>query len=270
MPNHTRLAGTVAQTLFITLYARANARTIAPKSGFDDELARQLLEVTSPDPTTLLYDSGTTRGTIYRSVVLDDIVKRFAAEQPSGMILTAGVGLCTRHHRLRNAIPTTIDWVGFDVPEVIELRRKLIPDDPTELHAASIAVPGWAAQVQSSKRPALVLSEGVCMYLNDAELAVFFADIRATFGSGTTVALDHMHPKAAFSQRHPIVGVTGSTFASAAVNGAAIADQFEGYELVAEHAVMEPYSLAHRTIGSVFKLLTRGQRLYALSELRVR
>ncbi|MFF7295685.1 hypothetical protein [Streptomyces sp. NPDC008265] len=71
-------------------------------------------------------------------------VPAFAARHPDAVVLSVGIGLDTRADRLAGRTPSTVRWLGVDLPEVVRLRRELLPGGPTRVFAAGITDPGWA------------------------------------------------------------------------------------------------------------------------------
>jgi len=62
-------------------------------------LAAELLERCGYNPERVLTDTGNVTGAICRSIAIDDVTIAFAAAHPDAQIVTAGIGLCTRHDR---------------------------------------------------------------------------------------------------------------------------------------------------------------------------
>ena len=258
----------VAETLLTPLWARAHAPEVVPDLGFHDPYAADLLDRTGFDSDRVLTDHGNVAGTIHRTLVLDDLVRSFAHRHADAVVVSAGCGLCARDRRLGPDLPATVTWIGVDAPEVLDVRRDLVDDDPSTLVEASVDDPGWLDDVPVGDRPAIVLAEGVLMYLDDAGLRGFLTGA-ARLRAGSEVAADVFHPKVASSDRHPIVKATGARFRSGARDGAELAGLVPGFELVAEHDVMERIGRPHRVAAKAFSVATRGGRMYHLAQLRV-
>ncbi|MFJ5264583.1 class I SAM-dependent methyltransferase [Streptomyces sp. NPDC088387] len=260
----------VPATLLTPLHARAHAAELVPGTTFRDPLAADLLARTSHRAGQILTDRGNAAGSIHRATTIDALVVDFAARHPDGVILSAGIGLDTRTQRLDDRTPGTLTWLGADLPEVIRLRRELLPEDPVRLYDVSVTEPGWTALLtdETAGRPVLVLAEGVLMYFDMDELRTFLSSCRTAFGPGTELVGDYFHPRLALSDRHPIVRATGARFRSGAANGRRLAALTPGWRLVAEHQVMERISPAHRAAGALFRAVTLGSRPYAIAHLR--
>ncbi|MFJ9950652.1 class I SAM-dependent methyltransferase [Kitasatospora sp. NPDC091207] len=141
-PSSHGLTG-VAKTLLAPLYGRAHADRLLPGSGFHDPLAATVLAATGCRPDEVLTGRSNAVGAIHRAIVLDRLVTAFVRRHPDGVVVSAGVGLCTRDARLAGATPPGVRWIGVDAPEVVELRRRLLPDSTVRLHADSITDPDW-------------------------------------------------------------------------------------------------------------------------------
>ncbi|WP_051102688.1 class I SAM-dependent methyltransferase [Parafrankia elaeagni] len=257
----------VSSTLLTPLYGRAYGQRFAPKARFTDPMAAQLLQAVAFDDSRVLSDRSNSGGTIWRSLVLDRLTVAFARRHDRPAIVTVGVGLCTRLYRLAGQVPDSASWVGIDSPEVIDIRRRLLPDEPMTLGAASATEPGWLDTFDLAGRPVLLIAEGVIMYFGAAGLRIFLTEaLRA--GSGTELVADYFHPRIAHSDRHPIVKATGARFRSGARDGAALAHLVPGWALVDEHPAMERISPAHRLAATAFRLASLGGRPYAVAHLR--
>jgi len=128
-----RLTG-VPKTLCIPLWGRAHSSELLPKLAFTDEKAKEWCNAIAVDPTWLEGDSLVLKSCVARAKRIDDFTREFIDEakgSPS-MILCVGAGLCSRMDRLgltqaiQNA-ESSFHWVDLDLPEVIELRKKLRP-----------------------------------------------------------------------------------------------------------------------------------------------
>ncbi|MFJ7127499.1 class I SAM-dependent methyltransferase [Streptomyces sp. NPDC098101] len=259
----------VSVTLLTPLYGRAHAAELLPGTDFRDPIAERLLEESGFRPPEVLTDRGNATGSVHRAIAIDALTEAFAARHPDGVVLSAGIGLDTRAHRLADRTPATVTWLGVDLPQVIRLRRELLPTEPVRLHTGSVTESGWhdAVAAETAGRPVLVLAEGLLMYLTQDELRGFLASCRTAFGPGTELAGDYFHPWVALSGRHPITKATGARFRSGAADGRHLAALVPGWRLVAEYPVLERISLPHRAAATLFRLLTLGSRPYAVAHL---
>lgn len=106
---------------------------------------------------------------VLRAERMDRWTERFLAENPEATVVQLACGLDTRAFRLD--VPAGVRWFDVDFPEVIELRRRVLPaaeSDNHQLIASSVTEQGWLEKIPQD-RPTLVLAEGLVMYLAEAE-----------------------------------------------------------------------------------------------------
>lgn len=216
----------------------------------------------------MLGDRGNTLGSLHRVMLFDALTREFTQAHPNAVVVSAGIGLCTRAQRLAGHVPAVVSRIGVDLPEVVALRKRLLPDEQVRVYAGSLTEPDGADDLLPPGRPALVLAEGVLMYLAPAGLVGFLSTVRSAFGPGTELAADCFHPKIARSDRHPIVRATGARFLSGARNGRGLAAPAPGWHLAAEYGVMERIGAAHRAAALAFRAAGLGGRPYAVARLR--
>ncbi len=159
-------------------------------------------------------------------------------------------------------MPESVRWLGVDVPEVVELRERLLPDSRARVHTASLTTPEWTDVVEARPGPVLVLvlAEGVLMYLAPGEVPGFLADTRRHLGTGTRLAADFFHPWVAPSGLHPISRATGARFRSGARSSTGLAALSPGWTATAEHPVMERIGPAQRVAAAALRPLLLGHR----------
>ena len=94
------------------------------------------------------YDFGdASRGAGWHAVrvaTFDAAIRRFLARHPSGTVVALGEGLETQFWRVDNG---RMRWISVDLPEALELRRKLLPEGPRQ------AQPRWISARYRLARP---------------------------------------------------------------------------------------------------------------------
>ncbi len=162
----------VANTLLITLYIRA-IESQRPDALLKDERAESLvrrLDQESLHKTMALTDDFTRVVVILKGREFDCFTQDFLARHPDAVVVHIGCGLDTRFERVDNG---KVEWYDLDLPEVIELRRKLIGGEGERHHflACSVLEDAWMDMVSVHRpRPFLFLAEGVFMYLHEAQV----------------------------------------------------------------------------------------------------
>ena len=121
-----------------------------------------------------------------RAKQLDVWAADFLDRHPDAVVLHLGCGLDSRVFRLDP--PATVQWFDVDQPAVIDLRRKLYSDrDGYQMIASSVTDAAWLESIPAD-RPALVVAEGLLMYLTEADARQLLQRITDLFGSGELLA----------------------------------------------------------------------------------
>jgi methyltransferase (TIGR00027 family) len=155
-----------AETMLVTLHGRAvDARS--PKPILADPMAVDAVERLDYDFTKTHLRKGADASVALRARHFDEWAREYLARRTSAVVLHLAAGLDTRYWRVSPG--SAVDWYDVDFPEVVDLRRALYPK-PANLHtlAASVTADGWLDQVPND-RPALVIAEGLTMYLKPEE-----------------------------------------------------------------------------------------------------
>jgi len=87
--------------------------------------------------------------------------------------------------------PAVTHWYDLDLPEAIDLRRRLLPETERNTYLAmSLLDFRWIDTVRAHGRPVLLILEGVLMYFTEAEVRSFFDAICRDLPDGTTILFD--------------------------------------------------------------------------------
>jgi O-methyltransferase involved in polyketide biosynthesis len=117
-----------------------------------------------------------------RTAHFDNWAREFLAVHPEAVVLHVGCGLDSRFLRLQPG--PGVEWYDVDYPEVAALRAQLYP--PAEHYrivAASVTDPAWLADIPAD-RPALMIGEGLTMYLTEQDGTALLGRVVGHFGSG--------------------------------------------------------------------------------------
>jgi len=179
-----RLGG-VQETLFIPLVARAQ-ESGKKRPLLRDPKAEEMVRSIGPD--TARYSRGAGRAFfVLRTAILDTWVRAFLASHPAGTVVEIGTGLNTRFERVDNG---QAHWIDLDLPDVIELRRRLFADIARRrMVAASALDEAWLQDLRQSPGPYFFVAEAVLAYLPEDQATQALARIAAQF-PGALVALD--------------------------------------------------------------------------------
>jgi hypothetical protein len=110
-------------------------------------------------------------------------------------VVHIGCGLDARFDRVAEH-NNQVEWYDLDLPDVIELRRKLIGDEKGRYHllGCSVLEPAWLEAVRvHRRRPFLFLAEGVFMYFTEAQVKSLVLTLRDHF-PGAELVFDAWRP----------------------------------------------------------------------------
>ena len=124
---------------------------------------------------------------IARTKLIDDLVQA-AVAQGCDCVINLAAGLDTRPYRL--ALPNSLRWIEADLPALIEEKEQLLAaaKPRCQLRRIKVDLADAAARVValqeavSSSTRALVLTEGLLVYLDDAQVRGLSQDIAALAG----------------------------------------------------------------------------------------
>lgn len=123
---------------------------------------------------------------VLRAKQLDIWAADFLQRHPDAVVLHLGCGLDSRAFRLDT--PPEVQWFDVDVPNVIDLRRKLYDDhDGYRMIGSSVTDLKWLEQTPAGG-PALVIAEGLLMYLTATEVRELLQRVTDRFSTGELLA----------------------------------------------------------------------------------
>ncbi len=181
---------TLSKTLFIPLTVRAE-ESVKPNPTVIDKKAVEILR--QCDASKALTDGGNiaAHGILARTQVIDAEVRRCLAEHPHAVIINLGAGLDTRFFRLDNG---TVCWYDLDLPEVIALRSRFIPEsERLRFLSRSVLDAAWPQEIKRTDgEKVLIIAEGLLMYFDQSEVKTIFRMLSQAF-PGADMLFDVVH-----------------------------------------------------------------------------
>ena len=148
-----------------------------------------------------------------RAATFDMLTNRYLADHPDATVLHVGCGMDSRVFRIDP--PASVQWFDVDYPDVIDLRRQLLPEREAasagqyHLVGAPLNDLRWLDEVPRD-RPALLIAEGALMYVSEADVKALLNTVVAHFPGGQMI-FDVVHP-VILKQVGSNVGGTGATY----------------------------------------------------------
>lgn len=177
---HVDLTG-APQTMLATFYAKAlDADFDHPILG--DRFAKDIVDRIDYDWSKTTITAHSAPSVTTRSAHFDQWARQFLAVHPRAVVLHLGCGLDSRAFRLDPG--PDVEWYDVDYPEVIRLREQLYPSrEHYHLVAASVTDPEWLTGL-AADRPALMIGEGLTMYLTQQDGTALLRRVVDHFPSG--------------------------------------------------------------------------------------
>jgi len=185
----------VAETLLLPLYIRA-MESQRPDALLKDDKAVALIRQMNYDSSWIVQmrvDEADKVGLILRNREFDRYARDFLSRYPEAVVVHIGCGLDSRFERVDNG---QVEWYDLDLPEVIELRRRLIGSEGARYHflAYSAFDSAWLNTVSvHHPRHFLFLAEGVLMYFEEAQVKLLILMLRDHF-PGAELVCDAFSP----------------------------------------------------------------------------
>lgn len=119
-----------------------------------------------------------------RVATFDKAVRRFLRRHPAGTVVALGEGLETQFWRVDNG---RMSWLTVDLPPLVELRLRLLPEEPRlKLHSGSALDLGWA-DLLAAETPVLITAQGLLPYFDRDEVHELIAALAERFPGASFV-----------------------------------------------------------------------------------
>ncbi|MGO4648933.1 class I SAM-dependent methyltransferase [Nocardia sp. 2YAB30] len=195
-------------TMLATLYSKVlDNRLVNPILG--DQAAEDAIEHIDYDFERLGVTPASAAGIAARAKIIDDWAAEYLLGHPNAIVLHLGCGMDSRVFRLDP--PSSVQWFDIDYPDVIDLRTRIYPRRAGyHLIGTPITDLAWLDRIPSG-RPALIVAEGLLVYLEPAAGGELLRQLARKFPSGELIAdmLSRLGVK--LQKATPITRNTGST-----------------------------------------------------------
>ena len=122
-----------------------------------------------------------------RAYNFDNIIEAFLANNSRAVVVNIGAGLDTTFQRVDEG---TVLWINIDLPDVVALRQKLIPDSEREMTIAkSVFDFTWIDDISrwTKGRSILFMAAGVLCYFEAQEVEILFRKLAETYPSSHVI-----------------------------------------------------------------------------------
>ena len=222
----------VPETMLQTIYARA--KESKGRGAIHDKKAEEIISKLNYDFSLADKDAPMHSGVIARTIVLDKLVSEYLANNPGAIVVNIACGLDTRCYRMTGFK----HWYNLDLPETIAVREKLLPESGNITQIAMSAMDDWGKMVEESRTPAIIIIEGLTMYLSEADVQQIFAVIANRFDDAT-VLVEIMNPMIVKRFKGKSIEGSNAKFTWGRQGGKALAALMSNFRFVEEHSLTE-------------------------------
>jgi methyltransferase (TIGR00027 family) len=178
---HDPLIRSIADTARWVAYHRAQ-ESERPDALFSDPYARKLAgergELIGKQMNNAMYIA-------IRTLLFDRLILEQLARAPIDMVVNLAAGLDSRAYRLK--LPLSLRWVEVDLPEIVDIKKVALAGEKTSCTLDVFALDLAEAplrqrlftKLNARATLAMVLSEGLLMYLTEEQVTDLAANIRA-------------------------------------------------------------------------------------------
>ncbi len=236
----------VTETMLQTVYARA--KESKTRKAISDKKSEEIIEKVNYDFSLADKDKAMHDGVIARTIVLDRLTKDYLKAHDGAAVVNIACGLDTRCYRMSGFS----HWYNLDLPETMEVREKLLPESGGISQIAMSATDDWSGEIKESSVPALVIIEGLTMYLNENDIKKIFAVIAKKFDK-VTVFVETMNPMVVKSFKEKSIEGSNAKFTWGIKDGKALAELLNGFSWVEDHSLTEGMA----EFAPIYKLLKK-------------
>jgi O-methyltransferase involved in polyketide biosynthesis len=172
--------GTVQMTLLMPLWGRAKEYG-KPQPIVNDKYAFELINSLDHDfdRMSAAYDEIYQLNWAIRAYNIDKAIVNIIERYPDATIINIGAGLDTTFQRIDNG---KIFWYDLDLPDTIELRKKLIPESERNTYIAKSAFDmTWLSDIKVRGSKIFIVAAGVLCYFEKELVKNLFLNLIQEF-----------------------------------------------------------------------------------------
>lgn len=192
MSDLTVSLSSIPETLLLPLWGRAELSKI-DNPILVDKNAIAIISRLQYDFTKIKADLNPSKNLTWlaRARQFDDVIKRYVASHPRATCVNLGAGLDTTFSRVDNG---TIKWFDLDLPDVIDIRKRLIPEtDRSTCIPCSVFDLSWKGKIPMTRDGLIFMAGGLLFYFKEDEVKGLLTAMAPRY-PGAEFVLDAMSP----------------------------------------------------------------------------
>jgi O-methyltransferase involved in polyketide biosynthesis len=186
----------VQETLLLPLWARAKENEKKKPYLLDPKASEIMLRI---DYDFRRLEKALTQGAfgkdhtaifMIRNKYFDDAINKFLVGHPGATVVNIGAGLDTTFYRVDNG---SLSWYDLDLPDVIDLRRKILPEtNRSKCIARSVLDFSWFDDIGPVQDGLFLFAGGSLFYLKEQDVKRLFSALAARY-SGAELIFDSIN-----------------------------------------------------------------------------
>ena len=199
--------GDIQETALIPLAIKAS-ETSRPNARIKDEKAKEIIETLGVDVSK--FDPFMSHeGVVARTIMYKNELNALIAQYPDAVCINLGCGFDDKFSQVDNG---KITWFDVDLPDQIEVRRKVYQDRERCTMLAGSALDGeWTKQLPKNDMN-IVVMEGVLEYFSKEQVKTCLKMLCDSFSHGYLLAELHSPFLEKHGKHHDAVKNTNATF----------------------------------------------------------
>jgi O-methyltransferase involved in polyketide biosynthesis len=177
--------GGVQKTLLLPLWGRA-VESLKKRPVLVDTTAVEIIRSIEFDFSTIAANMSpiTQLAWIARSLHIDRTIRRFLETHAHATVVNIGCGLDTTFERVDNG---SLRWLDLDLPDVIELRRRFLPDRERRRNlACSFLEEAWLGELEEADA-IIFVAGGVFYYFEETQIRDFLTRLAGLVARGEII-----------------------------------------------------------------------------------
>lgn len=255
--------GDVQGTALIPLAVRAS-ESRRKNARIQDPKAVEIMEKLQIDPKNL--DRLITHECVVaRSILFDSTVKKLISRYPNALCLNLGCGLDDRFSRMDNG---TIDWYNIDLPDSIDVRRRVFGEREREHALSKDIMDENCFQDFPKDRPVIAVAEGLFMYFSREQISSVLRSLQKGFPKGF-LAAELMRQRSMNKKRHDTLRYSKAEFGWGCEDGRELESMNPAFRLLTETNFsdeMQRSTFLSRLIGTLLRKYNNRLALYQWGE----
>ena len=244
--------GDIQETALIPLAIKAS-ETARPNARIKDLKAKEIIDTLGVDVSK--FDPFLSHeGVVARTILYRDELKRLLKEYPDALCINLGCGFDDKFSQVDNG---KLIWYDVDLPDQIEVRRKVYDDRDRCTMLPGSALDGEWTKGLPKRNMTIVVMEGVLEYFSKAQVKICLNMLCDSFSHGYLLAELHSPFLEKNSKRHDAVKNTNATFGWGTKSGKEYLELEPRMSLVSETSYNEEMK-KHTIRGKLFAVIGKN------------